>query len=394
MTWPVVALGELAQWGSGGTPPRSRQECFGPGTPWLSIADLNDGLVRSAKEHLTDEGLRSCAAKVVQPGTVLIAMYGSIGKLGVAGVELCTSQAIAFASPNEGRLLARYLYHFLLWSRPGLTALGRGGTQMNIGQQDLKRMQIPLPPIEEQRRIAAILDHADSLGALSRAALHTATGVRASLLRALIDDPSAEKWPVVRVEDVAVQSKSSIRTGPFGSQLLHSEFVDHGVAVLGIDNAVANEFRWGAARFITPEKYQSLQRYTVRAGDVIVTIMGTCGRCAVVPDDIPLAINTKHLCCITLDQDKCLPEFLHASILGQHVSREALDRWTKGAIMDGLNMGYIKNMPMVLPPIALQREFVEELRAVSAERYALQQRAAHLDTLFASLQSRAFSGRL
>lgn len=161
MSW--TTLGEIADWGSGGTPKRSNLSYFGEGTPWLSIADLNDGYVSSAKESLTPLGIANSSAKVVPKGTLLVAMYGSIGKLGIADVELCTSQAIAYAKPHVNRVLVRYLYHFLLSQRHLLIQKGRGGTQMNIGQADLKAWPIYLPDLEAQSEIVAKLDNVVNL---------------------------------------------------------------------------------------------------------------------------------------------------------------------------------------------------------------------------------------
>jgi len=137
-----------------------------------------------------------------------------------------------------------------------------------------------------------------------------------------------------------------------------------------------------------------LQRYTVRPGDVLITIMGTCGRCAVVPNDVPVAINTKHLCCITVDQKKCLPLFLHAYFLRHPSARKYLEQTAKGAIMAGLNMGIIKAMPVLLPPLPLQQTFATRVQAIEALKTQHRAALAEQDALFASLQQRAFAGTL
>jgi type I restriction enzyme S subunit len=122
--------------------------------------------------------------------------------------------------------------------------------------------------------------------------------------------------------------------------------------------------------------------------------MGTCGRAAIVPDDVPLAINTKHLCCITLDRSRCLPEYLHAYFLQHPAAQRYLTRAAKGAIMSGLNMRIINEMPVIVPPLHVQRRFVDRLKAAQVLSKFDHQQADELEVLFASLQQRAFRGEL
>ena len=258
----------------------------------------------------------------------------------------------------------------------------------------LKETKVPFPPLTEQERIAGILDAADALRAKRREALAQLDTFLQSTFLDMFGDPARSGWTMLTVEAVASSQSGAIRTGPFGSQLLHSEFVDEGIRALGIDNAVANEFREGEPRFITAQKYEQLRRYTVRPRDVLITIMGTCGRCAVVPHGICTAINTKHLCCITLDRGRCLPEFMHAYFLQHPIARRYLERSAKGAIMSGLNMRIIKALPIPAAPLDLQHRFAAIVESIEQQKTSQRAHLAELDTLFASLQSRAFRGDL
>lgn len=163
-SWPMVPLGELGQWGSGGTPKRGIAGYYNGEIPWLKISDLTDGDVGGSEEKITPLALQNSSAKLLQPGALLIAMYGSIGKLGLNTIACATNQAIAFCYPNE-RVSLKYLFWALRAFRPLLISEGKGGTQQNISQGVLKDFKIPVPPRARQDQIVHLIESTlDALG--------------------------------------------------------------------------------------------------------------------------------------------------------------------------------------------------------------------------------------
>jgi type I restriction enzyme, S subunit len=395
----TVLLSEVARVFNGKTPTKSDQR--NEGHPVLKVRDVDEqGVFRGPFGSFVEPGYVSkYAQKLVQAGDsmVLNAAHNAdyvASKSFFASVEAIGSLATGewlMIRPDGVHLHAGFARHWV--TSPGtrfkMKELVKG---IHLYPKDVARLTIPLPPIEEQRRIAAILDAADALRAKRRQALAKLDTLAQSIFIDMFGG-DWDRWPFVSVETVAADRKGSIRTGPFGSQLLHDEFVDEGIAVLGIDNAVTNEFKWGKKRFITSEKYEELRRFTVFPGDVLVTIMGTCGRVAIVPPEIPTSINTKHLCCVTVDAERCGPDWLWASLLFHPRVLDQLGA-TYGAVMPGLNMGTVKGAEIPLPPRSVQEEFAARRLSVSEYTAHVTESAGLADALFASLQQRAFRGEL
>jgi len=372
--WQEVTLGDICQFKYGKSLPAA-ERINGPFPVYGS-----NGRVGSHTSALT------------RGPTIIVGRKGSLGEVNYSETACWPIDTTYYIDRTATDADLRWLVHRLLGLE--LTQLNKAAAVPGLNRDDAYRKRLLLPPIDEQRRLANLLDHANSLRIQRSGTLTLLENFTQSVFVDMFVDGATPSWMVATVDELVDRNKGSIRTGPFGSQLLHSEFVNEGVAVLGIDNAVSNEFRWSERRYITEAKYKQLRRYTVYPGDVLITIMGTCGRAAVVPDDVPIAINTKHLCCITLDRSRCLPTYLHNYFLRHPVARSYLEKSAKGAIMSGLNMGIIRSLPVVLPPVAMQREFEARRVVIQGQREIHTAARGELDELIAALQQRAFAGRL
>lgn len=392
--WPSHALGELFEIARGGSP-RPIEDFITDdpnGINWISISDASEQskYITQTKRRIKPAG--ASRSRSVEPGDFLLTNSMSFGRPYIMKSSGCIHDGWLLLRPKRTEIFPEFFYYLLgsaqIYSE--FARLAAGATVKNLNIDLVRNVIVSMPPLAEQRRIAAILDQADALRAKRRQTLTQLDEMARAIFVDMFCGQAATTWP-----DRSIDSLSqAIRTGPFGSQLLHSEFVDEGIAVLGIDNAVQNRFAWDERRFITPEKYKALRRFKVFAGDVIITIMGTCGRVAVVPNDIPEAITTKHLCCITLKAHECSPEFLHATLMWHPEVQRQFGVRERGAVMPGLNTGLIKECRLRLAPLDLQRRFVDRWRAIQDMGSLELCSAAELDCLFASLQHRAFRGEL
>ncbi len=201
---------------------------YNGGIPWVTPKDMKSRTISGSLVTLSEEGVAASPARWIPENSVLVVVRSGVLKhslpIGLTAVPVTVNQDMKALIPGP-RLDAGYLRHFLESRSAEVLSWVRATTADNFPIDKLMQIQVDLPPIEEQRRIAAILDHADQLRRRFIERLNALSSLEASVFR----DRFAADGAGTTVADVA----GKVRTGPFGSQLLHGEFVDEGVAVLG-----------------------------------------------------------------------------------------------------------------------------------------------------------------
>jgi len=396
MSWPTIAIGEFCETGSGTTPPRDRASAYyGGGIPWVKSGELRDNIIFDTAETVTEAALNETPLRIAPTGALLVAMYGAtVGRVAQLGIPATTNQAVCHIVPDRRRADSRFLFHALRTKLPEFINGRVGGAQPNISQQYIRGTKVILPPLEEQRRIAAILDAADDLRAKRRAALVKLDQVAQSIFIDMFGDPAVnpQHSQCKRLVEVCA-SADDIKCGPFGTQLAKSEYTREGVPLWGIKQVNA-KFRRDTPEFISLEKAQELSPYSLTSGDIVMTRKGTVGNCAVYPPEFPMGIMHSDLLRIRVDRSICDPVFLSHQL---HYSRDVERQMTTlagGAVMPGINVSRLKDITILLPPIQAQRQFSIAVENLESLRAKCEVGKNKLEQLFHSLQARAFGGEL
>ena len=388
--WPLCKLDELCEISMGKTPSRSTSIYWGDGYPWLSIADMsNTKEVESTKETITKEGAALFKGRIVPQNTVVFSFKLSIGKVGITKVPMFTNEAIAaFQIRNESLLDTGYLYRALsVVDYSGRTDRAVMGQTLN--KQKLKMLTIPLPPLDEQRRIAAILDKADAVRRKRKEAIALTEDLLRSAFLEMFGDPvtNPKGW---RVQDLD-SHLSFVTSGSRGWAKYYAESGDRFIRSLDVRMNYISDTE---SAYVNAPSGSEASRARVESGDVLLTITGSrIGRVAPVPKNYGVGYISQHVA-ILRTEHTILPQYLSFFLSLPSGGQRQIARMQYGQTKPGLNLSQIRRFQIPLPAVRHQKKFEEFWQGHQSTVARQRMLSDEGDGLFNSLLQRAFQGDL
>jgi type I restriction enzyme S subunit len=368
------------------------------GVPVLSAQNVKDGVLDFKTDRYTsEEEYRSFNSRLaLQEGDLLLTIVGTIGRSAVVSAvrPLVFQRSVAIIRPKATVVDPRFFYHASRSQKfqAQLASSANQSSQAGVYLGKLKRVEIPLPPLTEQRRIAELLDRAEALRTKRLATLAQLDILTQSIFLDLFGDPATNPkgWPCRPVGEIAAKFSD----GPFGSNLKTSHYTDSGVRVVRLQNIGVGEFVDEDKAYVSKRHFAELEKHECRPGDVLVGTLGDPNlRACTQPEWLEVALNKAD--CVQLRPDKRLATSDYVCALLNHPSTERMaQELIVGQTRLRISMGRLRGLRVPVPPLALQHDF--RLRVAAVEKLKTTQRTAlaSLDALFAGLQHRAFRGEL
>ena len=392
----MTTLGPICSFLNGGTPSRGVYRYYQGDVPWITGADISGARADTARRFITEEAIGESATNRVPAGTVLLVTRTSVGKVAVAAMELCFSQDITAITPDPHCLDTSYLVHFLRTKQPHLERLARGATIKGVTREAVANLAISLPPLAEQKRIAGILDAVDALRAKRREALAQLDTLIQSTFLDMFGDPVTNPmgWEVRSLGGLSVEKPNN---GVFRRNHEYSESLVSGLPVVWVVELFrGNRIDVSESRRLeaTPAE---IDKYGLLPGDLLFC------RSSLKLDGIAYnnvflgereeALFECHLIRISPRTDVVNPMFLNLQLRSVPM-RSLLKSKSKTATMTTIDQRALSSIEVVVPPLNLQHRFAAIVESVEHQKASQRAHRAELDTLFASLQSRAFRGDL
>ena len=378
------------------------KEYYGGNIPWLKTGDLNDGIITSIPEYITEEGLNNSSAKLNPKGSVLIAMYGAtIGKIGILGMPATTNQACCACINYEG-IIQKYLFYFLLSHKEEFIALGGGGAQPNISKDIIVKTLIPIPPIKEQERIVSQIDNLlnilETLDTNKYALETSISQAKSKILDLAIhgkivpqdasDEPASELlkrinpkavascdnphyaepyrlphgWTWIELGKLAVDSAD----GPFGSNLKKEHYTTNNeVRIIQLSNIGENGWRDENTKYTTFEHLSEISRSEVKSGDIVIAKMMPAGRAILCPNfDLKYVLSSDAVKFV-LPEGICNEYILNS--INSSVFREQVYDNVQGVTRVRTSLQKLRTYVLPIPPYNEQLRIVEKVNELFSQ---------------------------
>ena len=358
----------------------------------LSSVDKDTKSIASIERYECSDA-PSRARQLVETDDVLVATVrpNLNGAALVNGAHhgMTASTGYCVLRPDKDKLDSRFLFH---WVKTGvfvqrMVDVATGANYPAVSDAKIKASKIPLPPLAEQKRIAGILDAADALRAKRREALAQLDTLLQSTFLDMFGDPVTNPmgWEKPPLEDLCEKVIDCPHSTPRWS--------GSGVICLRTSNLGKGEWNWADTRFVIEEDYtERTRRSEVLPNDIILSREGTVGVLALVDEGMRLCMGQR-LVQLRVNDSQLHPRFL-LNLLLHDLAPERLSRLIVGSTSKHLNVKELRKLPVLLPPLDIQHSFAAIVESIEQQKARQRAHLAELDTLFASLQSRAFRGDL
>lgn len=371
-----VKLGDIFEIGSGGTPSKKHPEYYGGNIPWVKTGDLKNIYLNHIEGTITEDGLNNSSAKMYEPGTVLIAMYGAtIGATSILKIPACTNQACAAFKPND-KVVPEFLYFFLRSKKEVFIKDSVGGAQPNISAGYLKRVEIELPHFDEQKEIVDVLMKISSIIAVRNQQLAELDNLIKARFVELFNEWKCEPAPLKTfLNDITYGFTNPMPDATEGPWKITAKDVVNG------------KVNYGTARKTTLEAFEELTaKSKPSVGDVLLTKDGTLGRCAVVETD---GICVNQSVAVLKCNERIMPKFLAILLQMPEYQKEMLKNAGGGTIKH-IYITKVVDMLIAVPTLSQQLKFLSFVEQTDKSKVAVQKALDEAQTLFDSLMQQYF----
>ena len=382
----ILSLAECCTVVSGSTPQTSVPEYWGGNIPWITPKDLSTfqgKYISTTAQQITHAGYDSCSTSLLPAGTVLLSSRAPIGYTAITACPMCTNQGFKSLIPNPQLIIPDYLFWWVKCNRSYLQTFGNGATFKEISKSAFDRIMIPLPPLEEQRRIADILDKAEELRKKRQKTIELLEELQTAIFLDMFGDPvtNPKGWPVYSVEQIAETKLGKMLDINRQSALPQKSYLRN-----------AN-VRWG---YFDLEDISTMgiaeaeqERYVVRPGDLLICEGGEPGRAAVWYDPTREIYYQKALHRVRVNPSQCTSEYL-MHIFWQLSVSGALSDSISSVTIAHLTGEKLKKLRVPIPDLGVQREFVAKLAAINMMRTTYTKSIDRTNELISAIQQDVF----